>query len=164
MLRQLVLSVLINFLNANDLNISYNSFIEEKIKNNQDLFLLKRAIDNKERIKKEYDKLIEDTYSYRDVYAMYNYFKRTKQDKSCKLTYSNNKKHTFAFSCKNKKRNKVFKFNKDYLFVEIKTDDMSPLGLFSIEIINLPIDDMQCQTVCGFGWIKMICVLKPYWQ
>jgi len=154
-LKYIFLFFLIISLDANDLNISYSYFLEDKIKSDKELFLLKKAIDDKETSKRKYDKLIEELHSFDDVYAMNKYFKKVKQDKSCKVTYSYKNRHFFNFTCKDKKRDKVYIFTKNYISVAIRTKDVVPITVYNMEIINLPIKNMNCRQVCGFGPVKL---------
>jgi len=155
-LKYIFLFFLIISLDANDLNISYSYFLEDKIKSDKELFLLQKAID--ETSKSAYDKLVEEAYSYDEVYAMNKYFKKVKQDKSCKVTYSYKNRHFFNFTCKDKKRDKVYFF--DYISVAIKAKSVKPIMIYNMEIVNLPIKNINCRQVCGYGGPLMFCELS----
>jgi len=158
-LKYIFLFFLIISLDAYDLNISYSYFLEDKIKSDKELFLLQKAID--ETSKSAYDKLVEEVYSYDEVYAMNKYFKKVKQDKSCKVTYSYKNRHFFNFTCKDKKRDKVYIFTKNYISVAIGTNNVRYLEVYNMTIVDMNIKDMDCWEVCGLGRNVMMCILKP---
>ena len=143
-------------LEAYDFNKTYSPSTKNDAKN--DYVLLEKQMS----AKKEFEKNSENnTPAYDEAHAMRKYFKKIKYDQSCGLTYKYKQKHYFIFSCKNKKRDKTYIFDREYMYVHISTEKRKSFSA-SNKTADLPIQDIEyCMQICNYSRAIMTCVLKP---
>jgi len=141
----IVLLFIYTLLGAYDLNITKDrTFIKINSQNDQYLLFV-QAVDTAIKTnKQELDKIYNDNTTLNYLIKMDKFFGNIREDKLCSVTYKYKQAHFFIFNCKDKKRDKIYKFKKDNLDILISIGDTIPWSIDSIKSIEVVVKELHC--------------------